>query len=55
MMSGVFLLAETVQNASGTFDVVKALAVLMAMFVFLKEPVSNKLAVSASNVPLSHP
>jgi hypothetical protein len=42
MTSAVFPLAEIVQNASGTFGAVKALAVLMAVFVFLKEPVSKK-------------
>ena len=42
MMSAVFPLEETGQNASGMFDVAKVLAVQMAKFVFLMEPVLKK-------------
>jgi len=45
MMSAVFPLEETGQNASGMFDAAKVLAVQMAKFVFLMEPVLKKQAI----------
>ena len=45
MMSAVFPLEETGQNASGMFDTAKVLAVQTAKFVFLMEPVLKKQAI----------
>ena len=46
MMSAVFPLEETGQNASGMFDAAKVLAVQMAKFVLLLEPVLKKQAIA---------
>jgi len=45
MMSAVFPLEETGQNASGMFGAAKVLAVQMAKFVFLMEPELKKQAM----------
>jgi hypothetical protein len=42
MMSAVFPLEETGQNASGTFDAAEALAIQTAKSAFLMEPVLKK-------------
>jgi hypothetical protein len=46
-MSAAFLLVATAWSAFGTFDAAKALAILTAMSVFLKEPVLKKQNILA--------
>jgi hypothetical protein len=46
-MSATFPLVETVWSVFGTFDASKALVILMAMSVSLKEPVLKKQTILA--------
>jgi hypothetical protein len=45
MMSALFPLEESGQNASGTFDAAEALAIQTAKSVFLMKPVLKKQAI----------
>jgi hypothetical protein len=47
MKSAAFPLVEIACSAFGTFDAAKALAILTAMSVFLKEPVLKKQIILA--------